>query len=87
MAGSFADDAYMAAEGDSMEKAVAKVEDMIRWVGGASKWAETHYSLYEMKKFVGMGFTRRREKAEGTEGGPRPATRLGIEVNGTVIKM
>lgn len=54
LAGSFADAAYVAVERDNMEEAMRKVENMMRRKGGASKWAKTHYLIYEIKKFVGM---------------------------------
>lgn len=87
LAGSFADDTYMAVEGDSMEVAARKVEDMMRRRRGASEWAETHHSIYEIKKFVRMGFTRRRERDRQRQGKTKPATRPSIKVNGTSIKM
>ena len=68
LAGSFADDAYVAAEGADMEDAARKVERMMGRENGASRWAEDHHSIYKMSKFVGVGFTRRREGGGGGQG-------------------
>lgn len=87
LAGSFADDAYVAAEGDSMEEVARKVEDMMKRKGGASEWAETHHSIYEIKKFVAMGFMRRRERDGRRQGRMKPATRPRVTVNGTRIRV
>lgn len=61
LAGSFADDAYVVAEGANMEEAAAKVEAMLSREQGANKWAQTHHSIFEVKKFVGVGFLRRKQ--------------------------
>ncbi|KNZ77457.1 Putative 115 kDa protein in type-1 retrotransposable element R1DM [Termitomyces sp. J132] len=86
LVGSFADDAYMAADGGDMEEAARKVEEMMRREGGASRWAEDHHSIYEVKKFVGMGFSRRKVKGRG-DGKAKPATRPTVTIGGTAIRM
>ena len=43
--------------------------------------------MYKLKKFVGMGFTRRRERGDRTNDRSRPAKRPRVEINGTVVKM
>ncbi|KNZ74446.1 hypothetical protein J132_06958, partial [Termitomyces sp. J132] len=86
LVGSFADDAYVAADGGDMEEAARKVEEMMRREGGASRWAEDHHSIYEVKKFVGMGFSRRKVKGRG-DGKAKPATRPTVTIGGTAIRM
>lgn len=87
LATSFADDTVVAAEGRNMEEAARKVEDLMEREGGPGEWAVEHFSLYETRKFVGVGFSRRKKRNRQRGGKSEPAQRPSITVAGIDIQV
>lgn len=87
LATSFVDDTVIAAEGRDMEEAANKVADLMGRENGPGQWVDKHFSIYKTKKFMGMGFSRRRVKRGQGGSKSEPVQRPNIVIAGVNIKV
>ena len=72
-------------EGNSLDKAFKKLENIMARDGGALEWAKAHECQFTLNKFGLIGFTRKREPDPTHARRTRLVTRPSITIRGHTI--
>jgi ribonuclease HI len=83
LATNFADDAACATSARTLEEAAEKMKTLFQREGGPALWGQTHFSVYEFRKFAAMWMTRARKEITDPDGRKRriktPPTKIQID--------